>query len=217
MSQDAGFVEMSLYKDYSTTQEYFTAIIENWNLAIESILLVGSLLDKAKHQLGQEYYELQQLLIAQGIPKTVQLKFLNVARCQPLIQYCRKEYQKGSKPLLPNDIKVLNQIATLTKNDAEKFNQALKKGIISSQTTSRDLVSLYPYKDITPKHPTPQKPKGVLVCSVGVRKDKITNVEHAEEIQQSLENAIKNVVSQYPEIFDYNLIEIPKLINWENG
>ena len=154
MSGENKFVDTSLYKNYSSTEDFFVGIIENWNLALESILLVGSLLALAKDKLGRDYYELQMRLDAQGISRTIQNRCLNVAKCQPLIQYCRKEYEKGTKPLLPNDIKVLNQIATVTKNDSDKFKDALNKGIIHSKTTYKDLVPLHsvpPEKQPPPK------------------------------------------------------------------
>ena len=212
MSNENRFYEMSLYKNYSKPQEFFTAIIENWNLALESILIVGGLLVLAKGKLGTDYKKLQMQLNAQGIPSSVQNKCINVVQCQPLITYCRKEFVKGTKPLLPNDIKVLDQIATVTKNNASKFKDGLDQGIISSETTSRDLVPLYPPKNIVPKPLSPKKPNGVLVCSIGVRKDKIKDSKQAAEIQKALDGAIKNVVSQFPEICDYNLIQIPKIL-----
>jgi hypothetical protein len=212
MSNENRFYEMSLYKNYSTTQEFFTEIIENWNLALESILIVGGLLVLAKGKLGTDYKKLQMQLNVQGIPSSVQNKCLNVAQCQHLIKYCQKEYEKGTKPLLPNDIKVLNEIATVTKDNASMFRDGLNQGIIGSQTTSRDLVSLFPPKNITPKPLSPKKPNGVLVCSIGVKKDKIKDAKQATEIQKALDDAIKSVVSQFPEICDYNLIQIPKIL-----
>ena len=212
MRNENRFYEMSLYKNYSTTQEFFTEIIENWNLALESILIVGGLLVLAKDKLGTDYSKLQMQLNAQGIPSSIQNKCLNVVRCQHLIKYCQKEYGKGTKPLLPNDIRVLNEIATVTKGNSSKFKDAINQGIISSETTSRDLVPLYPPKNIVPKPLSPKKPNGVLVCSIGVRKDKIKDAKQATEIQKALDDAIKSVVSQFPEICDYNLIQIPKIL-----
>ena len=58
MRDENRFYEMSLYKNYSTTQEFFTEIIENWNLALESILIVGGLLVLAKDKLGTDYSKL---------------------------------------------------------------------------------------------------------------------------------------------------------------
>ncbi len=46
----------------------------------------------------------------------------------------------------------------------------------------------------------------------GVKKDKITDAKQAAEIQKDLDDAIKSVVSQFPEICDYNLIQIPKIL-----
>ena len=212
MRDENRFYEMSLYKNYSTTQEFFIEIIDNWNLALESILIVGGLLLLAKDKLGTDYSKLQMQLNAQGIPSSIQIKCINVVRCQHLIKYCQNEYKKGIKPLLPNDIKVLNEIATITKDNASKFRDALNQGIIGSQTTSRDLVPLYPPKNIVPKPLSPKKPNGVLVCSIGVKKDKITDAKQAAEIQKALDDAIKSVVSQFPEICDYNLIQIPKIL-----
>ena len=215
MSGENKFVDTSLYKNYSSTEDFFVGIIENWNLALESILLVGSLLSLAKDRLGQDYYELQQRLEVQGISRIIQNRCLNVARCQPLIQYCRKEYEKGIKPLLPNDIKVLNEIATVTKNDSDKFKEALNQGIISSQTTHRDLMSLYPpkpLKEIIPGQKTVTVNTSVLVGSITVKLEKIEDVELAEEIQSSLDDAIKSVVSKYPEVLNYNLVRISELL-----
>jgi len=212
MRGEVKFYDRSIYKDHSEIEDFYKSIIENWNYALESILMVGGLLHLAKGKLGTDYSKLQTQLNAQGIPSSVQTKCLNVAQCQHLIKYCRKEFEKGTKPLLPNDIKVLNEIATITKGNASKFNDALSQGIIGSQTTSRDLFPLYPPKNITPKPLSPKKPNGVLVCSIGVRKDKIKDAKQATEIQKALDVAIKSVVSQFPEICDYNLIQIPKIL-----